>query len=120
MTMLSIVPGRGEIKSKLFKHLSPVTLAKIQGSLPLSGRLNFYEKNFAYILTSVIAGEEKSKLEIKRGTVAFMPAGSTICFFLKDTKSFKPMNILGHVESGLEVLENAKRGDSLLIEKIVS
>ncbi len=116
--MLSTVQGKGEIRAKVYKHLAPVTLAKIQRALPLSGRVNFFEKNFAYILTDVVAGEEKAKLEIAKGSVAFMPAGSTLCFFLKDTKSFKPMNLLGRVEEGLEVLENMRRGDSLRVESI--
>lgn len=118
--MLSTVLGKGEIKARVYKHLAPVTLAKIQRALPLIGRVNFFEKSFAYILTDVIAGEEKAKLEIKRGSVAFMPAGSTICFFLNDTKSYKPMNILGQIEEGLEILEDIRRGDSLRVESIFS
>ena len=118
MEMRARVPGKGEIFGKLYKHLSPVTLTKIQHAVPLIGRVNLYERNFAYILTNVITGEEKSRKEMKRGEIAFMPAGSMICFFLQDTRSYKPMNPLGEVTEGMSVLESCRRGDSIQIESI--
>jgi uncharacterized protein len=120
MELIGSVPGRGKFAGKLFKHLSPVTLLKIQQAVPFSGRVNLYERNFIYILTSVIAGEEKSRKEFKKGEIAFMPAGCMLCFFLKDTKSYKPMNPLGDLAEGFDVLELCKRGDSIQIERIAS
>lgn len=118
MTLVARVPGRGEIRAKVYKHLSPVTLSNIRRSLPFGGHINFFERSFAYILTPVVAGEEKSKKELKKGSVAFMPSGSTICFFLDDARSYKPMNLLGQVEDGMEVLLAMKRGDTLQVESI--
>jgi uncharacterized protein len=115
MTMRATVPGRGEVVGKLFKHLSPVTMTQLKSSVPISGRVNFFEKSFAYILTNVVVGEEKSKKEFKRGEIAFMPAGSMICFFLQDTRSYKPMNPLGSVAEGMSVLESCRRGDMIQI-----
>ena len=110
------VPGKGVVTGKLYKHLSPVTLTKIQRALPLDGRVNLFEKEFAYILTSVVTGEEKARKEFKKGEIAFMPAGCMMCFFLQDLRSYKPMNPLGVISSGMEVLESCKRGDSLHVE----
>ena len=118
MTMTAHVSGGGEITAKLFKHLSPATLAKIQRSVPIIGRLNQYEKSFVYILTNVVSGEEKARREFKRGDIAFMPSGSSICIFLEDTKSYKPMNPLGTIVSGLESLESVKKGAILKIESL--
>jgi uncharacterized protein len=118
LELLGNVPGKGEFVGRIYKHLSPVTIAALERALPLDGRVNFYDSNFAYILTGVVVGEEKSRKEFKKGEIAFMPAGSMICFFLKDTRSYKPMNALGQLVSGMEVLEKCKRGDSIRIEKI--
>jgi uncharacterized protein len=118
MVLIASSPGRGKIRAKVYKHLSPVTLSNIRRSLPFSGYVNFFEHSFAYILTPVVGGEEKAKRDVKKGTVAFMPSGSTLCFFLEDTKSYKPMNILGQVEEGTEVLQALRRGDSLVVESI--
>ena len=87
MELKARVPGKGEVTGRLFKHLAPVTLTKIQRAVPLDGHVNMFEKNFAYILTNVVTGEEKSRKEFKKGEIAFMPAGCMICFFLEDTKS---------------------------------
>ena len=118
LVMRANVLGRGELIGKLYKHLSPVTLTKIQRSIPITGRVNWYETNFVYILTSVTTGEEKSRKEFKRGDIAFMPSGSMICFFLKDTRSYKPMNLLGTISQGMEVLDSCRRGESIDIRTL--
>lgn len=82
----------------------------------MDGRVNLYEREFLYILTSLVAGEEKARKEFKKGDIAFMPAGCMICFFMQDIRSYKPMNPLGVVTSGMEVLDSCRRGDSLHIE----
>lgn len=118
MEMKGSVPNRGNISGRLYKHLSPVTLQKIKLAVPFMGRINLYERSFAYILTSVITGEEKARKEFKRGEIAFMPAGCMLCFFLHETKSYKPMNPLGELVQGLDVLESSRRGDSIQIDSI--
>jgi uncharacterized protein len=118
MTLIAKVPGKGEIVGKVFKHLSPVTITKLKTAVPISGRVNFFEKNFAYILTDLVAGEEKAKKEFRRGEITFMPAGSMICFFLQDTRSYKPMNPLGTIAEGMSILESCRRGDLIRIESL--
>jgi uncharacterized protein len=118
MEMLATVPGKGRFTANVFKHLSPATLSRIVREVPISGRVNFYERDFAYILTNVVSGEEKSRKEFKKGEIAFMPSGSSICFFLQDIRSYKPMNLLGEITQGQEVLESCTRGDVIQIEKI--
>lgn len=120
MELTGTVLGKGKFAGKLFKHLSPVTLAKLQREVPFNGRINLYETNFVYILTSVVTGEEKAKKEFRNGEVAFMPGGCMLCFFLQDTRSYKPMNPLGEITEGLNVLKSCKRGDAIQVEDIKS
>jgi uncharacterized protein len=118
LLLSATVYGKGEIKARVYKHLSPITLQRIQRQIPFSGNANFFERNFAYILTPVVAGEEKSRKEFASGSVAFMPAGGMLCFFLEDTRSYRPMNPLGEITEGLEILKSLKRGDSISVESI--
>jgi len=118
MTMYGELVGKGQITARFLKHLAPVTLANIQRAVPFSGRVNFFEKSLIYIMTPVIAGEEKSRYEFEKGEVAFLPGGSMLCFFLQRVKSQKAMNPLGKVNGGLEVLEKSQRGDSIKIDRI--
>ena len=115
---MATVYGKGQIRANVYKHLSPITLGRIERSIPFDGNANFFERNFAYILTPVVAGEEKSRKEFRSGSVAFMPAGGMLCFFLEDTRSYRPMNPLGEVTEGLELLKSLRRGDSIRIESI--
>jgi len=118
MEMIATVPGKGTIIANVFKHLSPATLSRILREVPINGRVNFYERDFVYILSNVVSGEEKSRKEFKKGQIAFMPSGSSICFFLSDTRSYKPMNLLGEITQRQDVLESCTRGDVIRIEKI--
>ena len=120
MEMKGSISGKGRLVGRLYKHLSPVTMIKIKQAVPFMGRVNLYEHNFAYILTSVVTGEEKSRKEFSKGEIAFMPAGCMLCFFLQDTRSYKPMNPLGDLLEGLDLLMSSKRGDSIQIETIES
>jgi hypothetical protein len=119
LILTASVYGKGQIKAKVFKHLAPVTLSKILRAVPFGGNANFFERNFAYILTPVVTGEEKPRKEFKEASLAFMPAGSMLCFFLQNTRSYKPMNLLGEIQEGFDLLRNLKRGDSIRIESIV-
>jgi len=118
MKMSAVVPGKGTFSGNMYKHLSPVTLTNIVRDVRGVGRVNFYERDFAYILTNIVSGEEKSRKEFKKGQIAFMPSGSSICFFLQDMRSYKPMNLLGEITEGMDVLLSLKRGDSIEIQKI--
>lgn len=118
--MTGSILGKGKFTGRLLKHLSPVTLAKLQRAVPITGRINMYESNFVYILTIVVTGEEKARKEFKRGDIAFMPGGCMLCFFLQETRSYKPMNLLGEVTEGLDILESCKRGDAILIDSMKS
>lgn len=118
MILVASVEGKGLFRAKVYKHLSPVTLARIQRAVPFIGHANFFERNFTYILTPVVSGEEKSRQFFRKGSIAFMPSGSMICFFLEDTRSYKPMNPLGEIYEGFEILSTLKKGDSIKIESI--
>lgn len=118
LTLVASIQGKGKLRAKIYKHLAPTTVGKLQRSLPFGGIVNFFEKNFVYIATPLVQGEEKSRRDFKRAQLAFMPAGSMLCFFLDDTKSYQPLNPLGEVTEGLELLDNLKRGDSIRVENI--
>jgi hypothetical protein len=120
LVLIATVYGKGQIKARVYKHLAPVTIGEIRRSVPFGGNANFYERSFVYILTPVVAGEEKSRKEFKRGSMAFLPAGCTLCFFLDDTSSYKPMNPLGEITEGFELLLSLRRGDSIRVESIAS
>jgi len=52
--------------------------------------------------------------------VAFLAATGSICIFLKNVKSERPLNPVGKVEEGLEVLQQASAGDVVQISGVVA
>jgi hypothetical protein len=106
-----------EIKSKsklvceLKRHLSPKTVGSILRSIPLEGNAHFLGQNIVYFETPINSGIERQRKEFKKGDVAFSPAGGSICFFVADVISSKPMTPIGRILSDVDALKNAKPGD---------
>lgn len=110
--------GKGAAEAEVFRHLSPVTLGALLRIMPLQGRVTRYLDEFLYLTTRVVAGVEKPRSTFKRGDVAFLAANGAVCFFLKDCTVARPMNPLGRLLSGIELLEKASPGNVVLIESL--
>jgi hypothetical protein len=75
-----------------------------------------FGENFVYIETGLVIGAEKQRSRFKRGEVAFMISNGSICIFVKDA-AVQPMNPLGAVLSGLELVDSGAPGDVITIRK---
>ena len=60
---------------------------------------------------------EKPRLGYAKGEVAFLASGGLLCFFVSDVKSAMPLNPVGKVDAGLEVLASLKPGDVIRLAK---
>jgi hypothetical protein len=103
------VVGRGEVKVSMYRHLAPLTVNAIVRNLPIESRVNV-QSAMACLFTSIRVGVEKAKTDFARGDVAFLAAGGFFCFFLGSAKSERPLNPVGRVESGLELLDSLRPG----------
>ncbi|MFQ6096077.1 MAG: cyclophilin-like family protein, partial [Candidatus Bathyarchaeia archaeon] len=98
-----IVHGKGEASVELIRHLSPITVNALVMNMPIYGRVNRLNESVVCVISQITAGVEKSRLTFSRGDVAFLPLNGSICIFLKEGRSARPMNPVGRVSSGLEV-----------------
>ena len=114
----AVVRGKGELKFDIYKHLAPVTVSSILRELPINARVTIYPKAMVCLLTGIKAGVEKHRLEFVRGDVAFLAANGSLCFFIANAKSQSPLNPVGKVEEGLEILERLSAGDSIEIVQV--
>jgi len=110
------VQNKGYVIFDIFKHLSPLTISTLLNNLPIKARVNRYKDSFIFILTDIVAGSEKAKLEFNKGDIAFLTYNGSICIFLKDIKLDRPMNPLGRVSEGLNIVENLNSGDSVTLK----
>lgn len=104
------VRGKGAFVLSLYRHLAPVTVDAIKDALPMSSRAAVYP-GMITLLTPIKTGVEKQRKDYAKGDVAFFAGSGSICIFLKNAQSDRPLNPVGKIESGLEVLEGVKAGD---------
>lgn len=118
MDCVAVLRGKGEARVSLFRHFAPVTVNAIIRELPISSRVTIYAKAMICVTTALRLGVEKQKYGLSKGDVAFVPATSSICFFLSNAKSERPLNPVGKIEEGVENLERASVGDVIELKAL--
>jgi len=108
-----MVQGKGEMLVDFFRHLSPVTINTLMRQMPIHGRVTMMGDSGISVLSQITTGVEKSKSSFLRGDVAFLSINGSICLFLKESKTTRPMNSLGKIASGIEILDKVRTGDAV-------
>lgn len=112
------IKTKSKIPCELKRHLSPKTVGSILRSLPLEGNAHFLGQSIIYFETAINSGIERQRTEFKKGDIAFSPAGGSICFFVSDVVSSKPMTPIGKVLSNSDLLKDAKPGDVIALYQL--
>ena len=110
------IRGKGTAGVSLYRHLAPLTVDAIGWALPMDSRVNI-QQGMVSMFTSIKVGVEKPRLGYAKGEVAFLASGGLLCFFVSDVKSAMPLNPVGKVDAGLEVLASLKPGDVIRLAK---
>ncbi len=103
--------GRAHMTLELKRHLAPKTVGAILRALPLESNAHMMGTSIAFMDTALTAGGEKLRTQFKKGDAGFMASNGSICFFLEDVTSSKPMTLVGKVTSNLDALTTIKPGD---------
>jgi hypothetical protein len=110
------VRGKGSAGVSLYRHLAPLTVDAIGWALPMDSRVNI-QQGMVCMFSSIKVGVEKPRLAFAKGDVAFLASGGLLCFFIGDAKSAMPLNPVGKVDTGLEVLASLRPGDVIRLAK---
>ena len=105
------IQGKSKLVCELKRHLSPRTVAAIFRSLPLEGNAHLLGNSFVYFETKINSGIERPRKQFKKGDIAFLPAGGSICFFFSDISPNKTMTPIGRIISNIESLNQVNSGD---------
>ncbi|HET7391600.1 MAG TPA: cyclophilin-like fold protein [Nitrososphaeraceae archaeon] len=108
------IANKGFAECEMIRHLSPVSVGMILKRLPLQDRIHKLADKLVYIETGLTIGAEKQKTRFKRGDIAYMTSNGSICIFIKDS-SVTPMNPIGVVKSNLEIIEDTRAGDIMIL-----
>ena len=109
------IKGKSKMSFELKRHLSPRTVGFILRSLPLEGNAHLLGKSMIYLETPIDSGIERPKKEFKKGDVAFLPSSGSICFFSQNSEPGKTMTPIGKITAGVELLNEIKPGDIILL-----
>ncbi|MCP8307241.1 MAG: hypothetical protein H3Z53_03670 [archaeon] len=109
------VYGKGRAEGEVFRHLAPITLNSLLRNIPLQGRAVRFKDQFIYITSGIIAGVEKARKSFQKGEIGFLSSNGALCFFLENCEVAMPINPLGKITSGLDVLMKAGAGDVISI-----
>ena len=105
------------IACQLKRHLSPLTVGLITRMLPLTGNAHYMGKSILYFETKINSGIERKRTDFKKGDIAFLPTEGSICFYLHDVFTGKPMTILGKIIGDIEKLNEVRSSDILSISR---
>lgn len=75
-------------------------------------------QNIVYFETKVNSGVERQKKEFKKGDIAFIPVGSSICLFAADVITSKPMTPIGKILTNIDSLKDVKSGDVISLYQL--
>lgn len=114
------IKGKAKLECELKRHLSPKTVGIIMRSIPLDGNAHFMGQNIVYFETKVNSGVERQKKEFKKGDIAFTPTGSSICLFVNDVVTTKPMTPIGKILTSVDSLKDVKPGDVILLYQLAA
>ena len=111
-----IIEGLGEAEGELIRHLAPRTVDTIVRSLPLEGYASTWLEE-VYFEVPVKLGSEKAVKTVEKGTIAYWPAGSSICIFYGSSQPIEPVNPMGRITSGLELFARVEPGTKIRMER---
>jgi uncharacterized protein len=109
------IKGKTTLNLELKRHLAPKTVGSIIRSIPIEGNAHMIGNNISFMDTTIRAGGEKLRTQFKKGDVGFLASNSSICFFIDDVLSTKPMTLIGKITTNLESLRNMRPGDIFTI-----
>jgi len=115
--LIRIVAERtGVADGELVRFHSPVTVDSLAKALPFEGRAARWKEEI-YFETPVKVGSEKAKAKVEVGTIAYWPMSCALCIFYGPTEPYSPVNIVGRVQSNLEIFRAMKSGTKIRVEK---
>ncbi|MEM1554792.1 MAG: cyclophilin-like fold protein [Thermoproteota archaeon] len=109
--------GIGIVEAVLTDEVNPKTYLAIIKALPFESEAETWGEE-VYFSTPVSASLEKGKRKVEKGDVGYWPPGKALCLFFGRTPAStddnpvaaSPVNIVGKITRGIELLKNVRDG----------
>lgn len=100
----------------MIRFLAPRTVDALLRLLPLRGRVNISNAEL-YFEIPLKMGYEKAVSKVESADVAYWPFASALCFFREPMQPYRPMNLVGKISSGLEILQHVTSGTPIRVQR---
>lgn len=110
------VVGKGKAIGKL-DDKNPKTAKLVFEELPIEGNANIYFEEI-YFTIPVISDYENPSGKSKCGDISYWPPGNAFCVFYGDSQPASDVNHIGKITENLEILKEARDGDTIIIRKL--
>lgn len=112
-----ILEDIGNAKGELIRFLSPRTIDSILRIMPINS-ITALGQDMIYFKTSINIGVEKPKTQVKSGSIAYWPMGSSVCIFLNDSQTYSPVNVIGKINENIEIFNKINSGKRIKFSKV--
>ncbi|MFW9850857.1 MAG: cyclophilin-like fold protein [Candidatus Thorarchaeota archaeon] len=105
------------VKAIFDRVKGPLIIEDIKVKLPHDSKAAFLRGEMK-ILLGISKGNLKPVKSVKRGDIAYMPLGDSLCIYVQDMNTFSPVNVIGHISSDDETLDKistVRRGSPVTI-----
>lgn len=126
--MKILVPSKNIAATVEFSQESPVTVRKIQESLPITGRVNMWGEEIYFDINVASKLEVNARAEVEIGEVGYWDSGTAFCIFFGRTpastsnnkpKAVGPVNVLGKIiDVDPKIFLQVNDGDEIILEKV--
>lgn len=112
-----IFEGDLALPVKLDRVKAPLIIEELKSRIPIEGK-TAYLRGEMKVTLDIGKGNLKPTKNVRRGDVAYMPLGDSLCIYLQDMTTFSQVNIIGHVDANDDILDslaNVRRGSQATI-----
>jgi len=108
------------IKGTINRIYAPLVVEEIKSRLPIEGRAALV-RNEMQITLGISKGNAKPTNDAKKGDIAYVPLGDSLCIYLDDMHTYSQVNILGKIitdEDYISKLKKVRRGSLVEIRAV--
>lgn len=113
------IHGVGVVEGELVRFLAPLTVEALLRRLPIEGRAHPIEGGLR-LLIGLRRGEEKPVRSVEAGIIAYWPMEDSLCLYHSPARPYTPVNRVGRITEGLELLRGVRSGSRIRVERAES